>query len=346
MSIPVKPPLPGASAVVKLMREFKEGLLAREAAQMAQMARAWAVVERGLQGKISALLAEIETLSAAGETLSRAKLLQLERYHALVAQVQVEMAKYVDDFAAPFITAGQSQMAGFGLSDAAQATRTSFYTSGSVGPAFARLPVGATQFMVGLAGDGSPLLTLLESRIVADPTAIIQITNTLLESTALGINPRVTARLIKDQLAGNLNKAMQIARTEQLRVYRESSRLQYQQSGVVTGYKRLSARDGRVCPACLMADGQVLRLEIVFAEHPQGRCTLVPVVIGADAPEWETGQEWFLRQPEDVQRQILGPGRLDAYQDGQFKLDDLVTERKSSVWGDALVPTPLKDLVN
>lgn len=346
MTLPVKPPLPDSSAVVTLMRKAKDALLAREAAQMAQMANAWLVVERSLQGSISSLLAEIESLAASGQTLSRAKLLRLQRYHALVAQVQVEMAKYVDNFAAPFITAGQSQMAGFGLSDAAQATRTSYFTSGSIGPAFSSLPVGATEFMAGLAGDGSPLVALLESRIVADPTAIIQITDTLLESTALGINPRVTARLIRDQLAGNLNKAMQIARTEQLRVYRESSRMQYQQSGVVTGYMRLSARDGRVCPACLMADGQILRLEIEFAEHPQGRCTLVPVVIGADTPEWETGKQWFLRQPEDVQRQILGPGRFDAYQDGQFGLDALVTERKSSVWGDALVPTPLKDLVN
>jgi SPP1 gp7 family putative phage head morphogenesis protein len=328
------------------MREFKEALAAREVAQMQQMATAWSVVERSLQGNINALLAEIETLSAAGETLSRAKLLQMQRYQTLVAQVQVEMAKYVDDFAAPFITAGQSQMAGFGLSDAVQATRASYFTSGSIGPAFSSLPVGATEFMAGLAGDGSPLVALLESRIVTNPTAIIQITDTLLESTALGINPRVTARLIRDQLAGNLNKAMQIARTEQLRVYRESSRLQYQQSGVVTGYMRLSARDDRICPACLMADGQILRLEIEFAEHTQGRCSLVPIVIGADTPEWETGQDWFKRQPEDVQRKILGPGRFDAYQDGQFGLDALITERKSSVWGDSLVPTPLKDLVD
>ena len=148
------------------------------------------------------------------------------------------------------------------------------------------------------------------------------------------------------KLAGGLTKAMQIARSEQLRVYRESSRLQYQKSGVVRAYKRLSAKDERVCPACLMADGEVVALEIEFMEHTQGRCTLVPVVIGADDPNWEPGQDWFKRQPADVQQQILGPGRYAAYQDGLFELDDLVTTQSSSIWGDSLVPTPLKDLVD
>lgn len=340
------PPIADPSTVVAFMRTAKDNLLAAEATQQAQMVRAWLLVEESLEGSISALLNEIKIAAASGDVLSRAKILRLRRYQELVAQIDIQLAKYVDDFAAPLITAGQSEIAGLALSDAAQATQMSFLTSASLGPTFNRLPVGATEFMVGLAGDGSPLVDLLTRRIVGDPSIIVQITDTLVESTALGVSPNVTARLIKDNLAGGLDKALQIARTEQLRVYRESSRLQYEESGVVTAYKRLSAKDDRVCPACLMADGMILRLEVEFAEHVRGRCTLVPVVIGADVPQWETGREWFEKQPEDVQRKILGPGRFDAWKDGQFELDDLITERKSSVWGASLVPTPLKDLVD
>ncbi len=348
MTLPpaVTPPIADPSEVVAFMRAAKDNLLAAEAAQQAQMARAWLLVEESLEGSISALLSEIEIAKAAGETLSRAKILRLQRYQQLVAQIDIELAKYVDDFAAPLITAGQSEIAGVALSDAAQATQMGFTSAGTVGPAFNRLPVSATEFMVGLAGDGSPLVELLEKRIVGDPSIVVQITDTLVESTALGINPNVTAGLIKDNLAGGLNKALEIARTEQLRVYRESSRLQYEESGVVKAYKRLSAKDERVCPACLMADGMIVRLENSFAEHVRGRCTLVPVVIGADEPQWETGRDWFEKQPDDVKQRILGPGRFDALQEGQFELDDLITERSSSVWGESLVPTPLKDLVD
>lgn len=348
MALPLPPPpaLPDPSEVVRAARGFKDALLARETAQMQQMTRAWLVVEESLEGAIGGVIAEINALTAEGETVTRAKTLRLERYQSLIAQVRIELAKYVDDFAAPFISAGQSEIAAFGLIDAAEATQMSFISSGSLGPVFDRLPVGATEFMAGVAGDGSPLIDLLRKRVVNDPEAIIRITDTLVEATALGFNPAKTARLIKDDLAGGLNKALQISRTEQLRVYRESSRLQYEESGVVEAYKRLSAKDDRVCPACLMADGMIVRLESEFAEHTRGRCSLVPIVIGVDAPEWETGQEWFQTQPEDVQRRILGPGRFDAWREDQFELDDLVTRRTNSVWGDSLVPTPLNALVN
>ncbi len=346
LPLPPTPPLPDPSQVVRTARGFKDALLAREAAQVQQMTNAWLVVEGSLEGAIGGVIAEIEALTTAGETVTRARILRLERYQSLITQVRNELVRYVDNFAAPLITSGQSEVAAFGLVDAAEATQISFISSGSIGPVFNRLPVGATEFMAGVAGDGSPLIDLLRRRVVNDPEAIIRITDTLVEATALGFNPAKTARLIKDDLAGGLNNALQIARSEQLRVYRESSRLQYQESGVVEAYKRLSAKDERVCPACLMADGMIVRLESEFAEHTQGRCSLVPVVIGVDTPEWETGREWFETQPEDVQRQILGPGRFDAWQAGEFELSDLITRRSDPVWGDSLVPTPLKDLID
>lgn len=346
MTINHTPPAASPSGVVRRMEEFKAGLLARETAQTVEMTTAWFEVERSLTGSINLLVKEIDVLTVAGETVTRGKIVKLNRYRELLAQARIETAKYSTQFATPFVTAGQEQIAGLALSNAAEAIEISYATRAKIAPLFNRLNMDAVEFMVGNTGAGGPVGALLKKRVVTGPDVMMRIVNTLVDGTARGIAPRRLAGLIANDLAGGLNKALQIARTEQLRVYRESSRMQYTDSGVVSGYKRLSARDERVCPACLMADGQTFRLEISFAEHVQGRCTLVPIVIGADVPKWETGKKWFGKQPPEVQARILGMGRFEAWQDGQFKLDQLVTKKTSRVWGDALVPAPLKDLVN
>lgn len=328
------------------MEEFKAGLLARETAQTVQMTTAWFEVERSLTGSINLLVKEIAALETAGEVVTRGKVVKLFRYRELLAQARVETTKYATKFATPFVTAGQEQAVKLGISNASEAIQISFATRARFGPTFNRLNFDAVEFMVGNTGAGGTVGALLKKRIVTGPDVMMRIVNTLVDGTARGIGSRRLAGLIANDLAGGLNKALQIARTEQGRVYRESSRMQYADSGVVSGYKRLSARDDRVCPACLMADGQIFRLEISFAEHVQGRCTLVPIVIGADDPKWETGKQWFTKQPPEVQARILGPGRFEAWRGGEFKLDQLVVKKTNRTWGDALVPAPLKDLVN
>lgn len=331
---------------MRRMREFKAGLLAREAAQTVEMATAWFEVERALTGSINALVAEIEGLSAAGEVVTMGKIVKLKRYRELLSQARVESGKYVTNFATPFVTTGQAEAAQLGISQAAETIEISYSTVAKFAPAFDKLNMDAVEYMVGIAGDGGPLGTLLKSRVITGPDVMSRVQNTLVRSVARGWNPRKTARLIANDLAGGLNKALQIARTEQLRVYRASSQQQYLESGVVNGYKRLSARDERVCAACLMADGEFFRLEISFAEHVQGRCVLVPVVMGADEPKWQTGKSWFREQPPETQANILGKGRFEAWKGREFKLDDLITEQTSRTWGSALVPTSLKELVS
>jgi len=138
-----------------------------------------------------------------------------------------------------------------------------------------------------------------------------------------------------------LQQAMNTARTETLRAYREASLMQYRNSGVVSGYRRMSARDDRVCPGCLFTDGMLVEDLFSFYEHNQGRCTAVPVVIGAEgASEFENGTEWFLRQDEETQRSILGAGRYEAWQEGA-RLEDMATLEMDPTWGGAYVPTPV-----
>lgn len=337
--------LPGESAVARFLRLRKAALLAREAGQVEEMTRAWLDVERALDGLINDLVNQIYDLVQAGTPPTQGQLFRLARYHELLAQAEIEIAKYVSGYLSPQLIEWQREIARLGLQSAIEAIEVSYFSAGMFGVNFNRLPISAVELLVGLAGDGSPLLELLKERVIAGTEFAVEVMETLIEAVALGYNPRKTARLIKDALTGGLNKALQITRTEQLRIMRTASLMQYRESGVVEKYMRLSAKDNRVCPACLMADGKIYDLDIEFEEHPQGRCVPVPVVIGTPLPVWLTGTEWFLQQSPQIQVMILGPGRYKAWSEGLFKLEDLITRRYNKIWGNSLVPTPLKELV-
>ncbi len=336
------PATPAEPEVVRAMRAFKAELLALETEQMREMARRWLAIERSLQGRMDALALEIHALRAQGDAVPAARLFRLERYRILLAEARVEVTAYMDA-AADLIERQQRSWGDLGVQQARAAILTSQVENGLIAGQFDRLPVSAIENMVGLVGDGTPLDRYLQSNAL--PGALDGLSRSLVDAVALGINPRETARRMASGLAGGLNSALNTARTEQLRVYREAARQQYVLSGVVRGYKRLSARDDRVCIACLVADGRFYELDQAFEEHNCGRCTLVPVVEGLPEISWQSGAAWFEAQDEATQRRIMGAGRFDAWQSGAFDLQDVVTLHEDPVWGNALMPTPLKDLV-
>lgn len=329
--------------VVLVMRKFKADLFAREKEQVQVMTLRWLEMERVLQGSFDALAQEIDQMRRDGESVSRWRLAELARYQSLLDQVRAELSKY-NRFAAEEISATQLELAGMGIDNAGDAIRAYYASFGRVAGAFDVLPVSAIEFMVGNAGDGSPIAKLLRASY---GDSVDGITSELIKAITLGKNPRETARAMANGFGVGLDRALNIARTEQLRVYRESSRAAYQKSKVVSGYKRLSARDTRVCAGCLFADdGKLYDLGTPFEEHPQGRCSPVPVVIGLPAVTWQDGTSWFVSQPESVQMSILGRGRFEAWQEGKFELKDVVARRENETWGASYVPASLHDLVH
>lgn len=327
--------------VVRVMLSFKAALLAQEAEQIQEMARRWLEIEGALQGSFDALALEIENLRLKGESLPISKVIRMQRYRSLLGQVADQLDLYAD-YADTRIRNGQVEMIGLGIRNAIESIKAYFATRGRVAGAFDILPVAAIQNMVGLAGDGSPLKKLLRD---SWPAAVDGLTNNLIKAITLGKNPNDTARAMRDGFGVGFNRAINIARTEQLRVYRTANLEQYKTSKLVEGYKRLSARDTRVCPACLMADdGTVYPLDVPFEEHSQGRCTPVPVVIGMPVVTWQSGQSWFMAQTPEAQRAMLGPGRFDAWQSGQFALADLVQREDDEVWGTSLRTASLREL--
>lgn len=322
-------------AVVVAMREFKAGLLAREHAQMQYMARRWLTVERRLDGDIQMLARELGEAKEAGLSYGRGKLYQMERYKQLQAQAQREIRQYVG-WADDTISSGQEDMIRRGVGDAAQAIQLSYYPQ--IGPHFERLPLQAVQHMVGITAEGKPVGALLKRRMLPG-TSIAgwqQLCDELVHGTALGRNPRETALAMRDALSSGLDKALVIARSEQMRVYRQASLDQYQESEVVIGQKRLTAHDGRVCAACLADDATLYTLEAAINDHPNGRCTPVPVVQGMPEVTWRAGEDWLLTQPEAIQRSILRGERYQEWKDGRFAFQDLIVKKRHPTWGESL----------
>jgi SPP1 gp7 family putative phage head morphogenesis protein len=317
--------------VIRLAEQFREALLQRERAQMQEMAVRWLQVEQVLDQAFTALAFEAQ----GNGSLSQAKLAKLERYQVMLYQVQTELSRY-NQYAGSLITSEQAKNLAQGIDDG----QALLEAVGVVG-GFA-IPVSAVEFAVGLAGDGTPLFQLLQESYGQLAAAITQ---ELITGVALGQNPVKTARKMRDAFGMGFDRALLIARTEQLRPYRMASLAQYRESGVVRGYRRVASKSLRTCMACLIADGMFYPLDVPFEEHPQGRCTPIPVVIGMPEIEYQTGKMWFLELPAAVQREMMGKGKYAAWKAGKFELDDIVGRHEDDVWGNSLGVKPLEGLV-
>jgi len=322
-------------AVVVVMREFKRDLLARETAQMAAMTRRWLQIEKGLQGDLNALIAKADEWRKDGREPTRAMIMGEERYRSLIAQANAEATRY-QHYAEGLITSEQRYLGELGIEHAAEAIRA------AGGVSFNILPRNAVEYMTGLCGDGSPLFSLLKGRAIA-PDAVNGLTDALVNGIGAGYNPVKVARQMADGLAAGLQKALVIARTEQLRVYRTANVAEYRESGVVSSFKRMATKDSRTCLACLAADGETFALEREMYDHPNGRCTQVPILADGPDLDFETGAEWFARLDAQKQEEMLG-SYYDAWKGGQFDFRALARTTHNETWGDSLRIPSLEEL--
>lgn len=332
------------SLVVTQVEEFRAALLLREVAQMRAMAAEWLTVERALEDGINELIKDINLLRAGGRVFNRAPdpYLQLERYRTLLEQTRRELAKYAT-YAEGEIRQGIEDHARLGVEQSNAQIETVAQGDPAVLSNFNRMSVPAVENMAALLADGAPVGRLLRE---AFPEAAVRMTDALITGTALGWNPRKTSQAMTEGLqAGALQRALVIARTEQLRSLRTASLTSLRQSNVVRGYMRMAAKSGRTCLACLVADGTIYELESEFDEHPSGRCQIIPLLKGRPDPVFTRGRAWLEAQPAAVQKSIMGQGAWRAWKDGALELDDLVQRHEHPVWGGSLGVRALRDAV-
>lgn len=321
---------------VEAMRRFRRLLDEREATTMQAMARRWIELERALADQLALLAQEVAARQAAGLPVSADLVRLMGRYQALQRQALVELSQFAG-FAAARIAGEQRWVAAAGIEHGAALLRAATGVRGG----FDVLPVEALARMAGYVADGSPLRQYFARMY---PTAMQGIMDALFEGLARGLGPGQIARRMREGMGVAARTAINSARTETLRVYREASLAQYRASGLVDGYVRVAAKSERTCMACLAKDGEWFPLDVSFEEHNQGRCRPIPARRGAVFPG-KQGLAWFREQSPEVQRRMLGAGRFDAWKGGKFDLEDVAKLHVDTVWGNSWQERGLKELL-
>jgi len=142
-------------------------------------------------------------------------------------------------------------------------------------------------------------------------------------------------------------RALVIARTEVNRAYREAHLETMRESRAVIGYRRM-CYPPTACFACLEMDGEFYEKGESFSDHPNGKCSAVPVTKHFDPindPNWERGQQWFERQSEETQRKIMGPGRYDLWKKDGVNPRDMVYIKENPFWGGSPTMKTLESII-
>lgn len=148
-----------------------------------------------------------------------------------------------------------------------------------------------------------------------------------------------------------INRSVLIARSEIQRVANAAATETYRSNAdVIKGMQVVETLDDRTCLICAVKDGQVLELGSgdVPPYHAGCRGFTAPVVrslqeMGLSELDFPPstrasmdGQvaadlsytDWFRRQPEDFQRDYLGPERFRRYAAGDLEIKDMVRDLK------------------
>lgn len=324
------------ASVKSAVEEFKANVLAREEKEMTRLAQHWGQISRNMEQELGQLSKRIADLRAEGKEVTQQMLRRQGEYRSMLQSAAARHAEF-SQYAATLIASEQRNNMEQGMEDA-----VTVLTDAGIDIGFRVVDVAAVEEMVGLLGDGSPVRDVLTRRFPGNWEVAEQ---QLLQGVAKGWNPRKIAKMMAGTLGGALSDAMRIARTEQLRAYREASRSTYKESGVVRQYKRMAAQDTNTCIACLALDGTVYSVEEPLEDHPNGRCAMVPMIMNRPEPEWRSGEDWFEGLDEGDQRKILGPGKFEAFKDAKFDFKQLAKVVDSPVWGKTVQVRSLAELL-
>lgn len=164
----------------------------------------------------------------------------------------------------------------------------------------------------------------------------------------------ITGR-IHDAFNSALASAVTIARTEILDAYRAAAQyVQQANADLVESWVWICFLTPNTCAACIGMDGSIHPLSESGPDgHPNCRCARVPLLypwsdLGITDEEPASAlpdaRAWFAAQPESVQKQILGPGRLALLQSGAISWNDIPRVRDNINWRPSYEPASLRDL--
>ena len=316
--------------IYQTAREFKASLLRKEQVASKQILDAYLTSWNQIKASSDALLIEIQKAKQKGETVSRSWLIQQNRLDSLQAQVGEQIGYFARNVHG-IITAEQQRATDMALFHSRQLVLEGLEQIQI--SAWKRVPTQTVEHLIGTLQNGSPLLSLLQSLGI---DAKKSVSDSLIVGLVAGKPLDAIARQIRDSVGISLVRAKRISRTEILRSYREASILSYKSnSDLVDGWIWLASLSSRTCASCLAMHGSKHSLDEQFGSHVNCRCTPIPSIIG-DQEEIEGGEDWFARQNEETQANILadsGKGAFDAYKNGDVRLSDFVKIKDDPNWG-------------
>lgn len=312
------------ASVYEVSKQYREKILALDNQTSREMVGYYQYSYRQIEADLSKLTSQIEAKKSNGEEVSLAWVKKQERYKELLAQIDTQMVRFSGK-ATELVEKGQSKAGKLGLKGAEDAV-----AAANVGIEWNRVPVEAVEALSGALADESPLRELFDGLGV---DASLKARETLHSAVVRGLNPRQTAREMKESFGGNLSRALTVARTEQLRAYREATHLSYQEnSDALDGWVRLETIDESTCIICISEHGKEYQTSEMFETHPNCRGTMIPKVKGHDLGI-KTGPEVFATWDEDRQKEILGEAKFEAFKAGEIDLPSLVERTYSEKWG-------------
>lgn len=335
----------------KAVEDFRKRLDALEASEMKAVINAYKPVNTAIRKQVQAV-----TKVAQAKKLKPWQVMRLGMMKDLRGQITGEMKQFAQ-IASTQITQGQA--AAVALSQqATQATMVAGLPPGITpnmlarqGISWSRLPREAFANFVGISGDGAPLGNLLAP---LGPQTATAVREGIGEGIALGYSPRKTADLVSIKSGMGLTRALAISRTETNRAFREASRLQYAANpDLIKGYRRMAAKDDRVCMACIVLDGNLYGNDQALDAHVNCRCAIVPETLTygdlgmsiPEPPKPEGALGWFNGQSPAVQQKMMGASKFKAFQAGEIDYFDFVKKTKHPIWGNTAVVAPVKEMV-
>ena len=363
-------------SIIDFIEHFQDGLLRDERRNASALVHAYTEAWKRIRKQLDSLKAEMQSLAEPGESVGPDWLLRSDRAKALQAQIEKELLKFTRLAESKTL---QEQDKAIDLALEQSRDLTEIAIGYGLGTFWNRINRNAVEIMIGMNQPGSPLHRLLNDADIAGAAAA---QDALVQGVMLGYSPAKIAREIRDALGIALNRALTIARTEVLRAYREASYQSYNANAdIVEGWQWLTAGDELVCLPCRLQNGTKHPITERMNSHPNCRCTAEPVTIswkelgekyGMDfadmdnapvdidalAAKWGMsekqvsrykinqmgGTEWIRSLPEREQIKLMGNTRWEAWQSGKVKLEDMLTYRYSSDWGQTLAVKNLSEL--
>lgn len=338
---------------LKLMGQIRIQIADTVDAVTDDLVRSWAYAWTQVVDDWERAVADLTAASVDGKWPSFTTVIRAERAQAALEATYAGLQSLTDEAGVRIVA---------GLSDVVEAAQ------GHVGVIASQLPSSAADLRGGLVrADANQIRSIVVRTqeqvtkslfpLAGDSYDIIR--STLIRGVTLGENPREAARkMVRGLEVGHsqgLTRALNIARTEMLDAHRGGALdVRKANADVLQGWEWVSALDKRTCPSCFAQHGTRHPADEPGPnDHPQGRCTAMPVTkswkeLGFDLEEppslLPNAQSVFASMPRADQLAVMGPGRLALLDAGDIGLSDMSTLRTNPGWRDSYTVTPLKAL--